>query len=417
MDIAIEKKKFPVGRKGLVLIGVGLAVVLAVVAIATGNGASSMRVERRGLVVDSVRYGKFNDYIRIIGKVQPLNSVQLSPEEGGIVEVIYREEGARVNPGDPIIRLRNSTLDLEILNAEANLAEKQNFLRNTQVTMEQDKLNNRTEKLQLDIDVRQKNRAYDQYKRLYAEDLVSREEFLKAEEDYQLACEKRNLVSERLRQDSIYRNIQIAQLESDLENMRLSLAMIRERREKLTVCAPVGGELGLLDVERGQNVGSGQMVGRINVDGGNKIEADIDEHYIDRVETGLGGTFRRGSEDFTIRVRKVYPDVREQKFRVDFEFAGALPDNIRNGQSYYINLQLGAPVDGVLLPRGSFFTATGGNWVFVVDKDGKKAHRRAIRIARQNPQFYEVTEGLDPGEQVILSGYEKFGDCTELIFE
>lgn len=417
MDIELKKKKFSVSRKGLAGIGIAAAVAVTVVLLVAGNGASSMRVARASVAIDSVRYGKFNDYIRIIGRVQPINSLQLSPEEGGIVEQIFLEEGASVKQGNPIVQLRNSNLDLEILNAEANLAEKQNFLRNTQVTMEQDKLNNRTEKLQLDIDVRQKKRAYEQHKRLYEEDLVSKEEFLKTEEDYHLAREKRNLVSERLRQDSIYRSIQISQLESDLDNMRLSLSLIRERRAKLTVCAPAAGELGLLDVERGQNISPGQMIGRINVLDGHKIEADIDEHYIDRVTKGLKGTFQRGDEHFNLSVRKVYPDVREQKFRVDFEFSGPLPGNIRNGQSYYINLELGEPSEAVLLPRGSFFTATGGNWIFVVDKDGKTARRRSIRFVRQNPQCYEVAEGLSAGEQVILSGYEGFGDCTELILE
>ena len=194
--------------------------------------------------------------------------------------------------GQPIAQLRNSSLDLEILNAEANLAEKQNFLRNTQVTMEQDKLSNRTEKLQLDIDVRQKRRTFEQYKRLLDEDLISKEEYLKAQEDFQLASEKRKLVCERLRQDSIYRSIQISQLESDLQNMRLSLDLIRQRRDNLTVCASADGELGQLSLELGQTIASGQMIGRINVVNGHKMEADIDEHYIDRIATGLTGAWQ-----------------------------------------------------------------------------------------------------------------------------
>ena len=254
---------------------------------------------------------------------------------------IFVEEGTRVVKGQPIAQLRNSSLDLEILNAEANLAEKQNFLRNTQVTMEQDKLSNRTEKLQLDIDVRQKRRTFEQYKRLLDEDLISKEEYLKAQEDFQLASEKRKLVCERLRQDSIYRSIQISQLESDLQNMRLSLDLIRQRRDKLTVCASADGELGQMSLELGQTIASGQMIGRINVVNGHKMEADIDEHYIDRIATGLTGTMERGKSTYQVMVGKVYPDVRDSKFRIDMQFVGNVPANMRNGQTNYVNLRLG----------------------------------------------------------------------------
>ena len=394
-----------------------VAVTVVLIIAVYGNRSSVMRIDRESVTTGDVIAGEFNDYIRVVGQVQPVTSLQLSPEEGGIVEQIFLEEGAAVKKGDPIVKLRNSNLDLEILNAEANLAEKQNFLRNTQVTMEQDKLNNQTEKIQLQMEERQKKRTYEQYQRLYKEDLVSKEDYLKAKEDYELTVEKRKLVDERLKQDELYRNIQITQLEDDLENMRRSLAMIRERRDKLTVCAPIDGELGMLDVEPGQNVISGQMIGRINVLTGHKIEADIDEHYIDRVVPGLEGRFERQDSTYMLRVKKVYPDVRENKFQTDFEFAGKRPDNIRTGQSYYINLQLGEPTKSVMLPRGTFFNETGGTWIFVLDKDGDTAHRRSIKIGRQNPQYYEVIEGLNPGEKVVLSGYEMFKNCDELILK
>ncbi len=416
MDIEIQKKKALLSRKQWIYVGITAVAVLFVAMLIYGNRASVMRVNRSSLLIGEVTEGKFNDYIRIIGQVQPISTLQLSSEEGGIVEQIFIEEGTSVKKGDRIIQLRNANLDLEILNAEANLAEKQNFLRNTQVTMEQDKLNNQTEKLQLDIDVKQKKRTYEQYGRLVEEELVSREEYLKAEEDYQLAVEKQKLMAERLKQDERYRSIQISQLEDDLENMRRSLALIRERRDKLTVCAPIDGELGLLDVEIGQNINSGQMIGRINVLTGHKIEANIDEHYIDRIAPGLKGMFQRQNETFSLQVKKVYPDVRENKFRTDFVFIGNRPENIRTGQSYYINLELGEPTQSIMLPRGSFFTETGGLWVFVLDSDGKTAHRRSIKIGKQNPQCYEVVEGLKPGEKVVLSGYENFKNCDELIF-
>lgn len=417
MDIQLKKKRLPNAKKAAIIAIATIGIAGIAAWIWNSNKKTTTRIDCDAVTIATVEAGKFNDYIRIVGIVQPSNSIQISAEEGGIVEQKFIEEGATVHAGDPILQLRNSTLDLEIMNAEAELAEKQNFLRNTQVTMEQDRLNNLTEKSQLDMDVRQKKRTYLQYKRLYGEELVSKEEYLKANEDYELAVEKSRLVTERLRQDSIYRSLQMSQLENDLENMRQSLSLIRDRRSKLTICAPADGELGLLDVEQGQSIATGKMIGRINVMTGHKIEANIDEHYIDRVVAGLSGEFQRQDSTYMLRVRKVYPDVRESKFQTDLDFIGAKPDNIRNGQSYYINLELGESTESILLPRGAFFTSTGGTWIFVVDPDGKNATRRAIRIGRQNPQYYEVIEGLQAGEKVIVSGYEQFGNADKLILK
>lgn len=417
MDIQLKKKRLPNAKKAATVAIAAIGIAGIATWIWNSNKKTTTRIDCDAVTIATVEAGKFNDYIRIVGIVQPSNSIQISAEEGGIVEQKFIEEGATVHAGDPILQLRNSTLDLEIMNAEAELAEKQNFLRNTQVTMEQDRLNNLTEKSQLDMDVRQKKRTYLQYKRLYGEELVSKEEYLKANEDYELAVEKSRLVTERLRQDSIYRSLQMSQLENDLENMRRSLSLIRDRRSKLTICAPADGELGLLDVEQGQSITTGKMIGRINVMTGHKIEANIDEHYIDRVVVGLSGEFQRQDSTYMLRVRKVYPDVRESKFQTDFDFVGAKPDNIRNGQSYYINLELGESTESILLPRGAFFTSTGGTWIFVVDPDGKNATRRPIRIGRQNPQYYEVIEGLQAGEKVIISGYEQFGNADKIILK
>ena len=397
MDIQLEKKK-GIQKKHIPYIAGGAVVILLLIWIIFGNHASTLRVDAASLNIADVTFGKFNDYIRLNGQVQPISVVQLSPEEGGIVQEKVVEEGAHVKKGDVILRLSNSNLDLQILNAESELAEKQNLLRNTQVTMQQDKLNNETEKVQLDIDTRRKQRTYLQYERLYKERLISREEYLQAKEDYEVAQKKHGLITERLVQDSIYRNI-------------------RERKDKLEVRATIDGELGLLDAELGQNITAGQMVGQINDLSDFKIEAMIDEHYIDRVTNGLPATFERQETTFNLKVRKVYPEVREGRFRTDFVFEGKRPDNIRSGQTYYIDLQLGEPTESVLIPKGTFFQVTGGNWIFVVDKEGKKAYRRQIRIGRQNPQYYEVLEGLEKGERVIVSGYESYKDNEVLILK
>lgn len=416
MDIQLEKKK-GIQRKHLPYLVAGGLAVLLLGWILWRSNAVSQTVEAASLNIAEVDYGEFNDYIRINGSAEPFSVVQLSPEEGGIVREKVVEEGAHVKKGDVILRLSNSSLDLQILNAESELAEKQNLLRNTQVTMQQDKLNNETEKVQLDMDTRRKQRTYLQYERLYEERLVSREEYLQAREDYEVSQRKYGLVTERLKQDSIYRTIQMDQMEDNLQNMRRNVLLIRERKEKLEVRATIDGELGLLDAELGQNIVAGQMVGQINDLSDFKVVAQLDEHYIDRVSNGLPASMERQGTRFAMKIRKVYPEVREGRFRTDLVFAGKRPENIRSGQTYYIDLQLGEPTEGVLLPRGTFYQATGGKWIFVVDKDGRKAYRRSIRIGRQNPQYYEVLEGLEKGEKVIISGYEAFKDNEVLILK
>ena len=416
MDIQLEKKK-GLRKKHIPYVIGGALFVFLLGWIIFGDHAATLRVDARSLTVGEVRCDQFNDFFRVDGQVQPITVVQLSPEEGGIVQEKVVEEGAKVKRGDVIVRLSNSNLDLEILNAEAELAEKQNLLRNTQVTMEQDKLTNETERAQYEIDMRRARRSYEQQKQLYEEELVAKEDYLKAQEDYDLAARKYDLVVKRLYQDSISRGIQMEEMEFSLANMRRNIQLIHQRKENLNVRSQIDGELGLLDVVLGQNITPGQMIGQINDLSDYKIEAMIDEHYIDRVRPGLSATFERQGATFALTVRKVYPEVREGKFRTDFVFTGERPDNIRSGQTYYINLELGQPTESVIIPKGTFFQSTGGSWIFVLDADGKRAYRRQIKIGRQNPQYYEVLEGLEPGECVIVSNYESYKDNEVLVLE
>ena len=416
MDIKIEKKK---GLRGIkprywIYLSGGVIAIAAIVWLLTSDLASTYKADRRGLNIADVTEGQFDDFVRIDGRVLPISTVQISPEEGGIVKEKVVEEGASVKKGDVIIRLSNSNLDLQILNAEAELAEKQNILRNTQISMEQDRLNNRTEQAQLDLEVTRKHRAYQQQKRLYDEKLIAKEEYIQAKEDYELALRRQSLVNQRLEKDSIFRLSQVDQMEDNLANMQRNVMLIRQRKEQLNVVSPIDGELGLLDVELGQNISAGQKIGQINDLNDYKVEANIDEHYIDRVRSGLDAAFERGGQIYNMRVRKVFPEVREGKFRVEFLFTDAHPENIRSGQTYYLNLQLGQSTKAVLIPKGTFYSATAGKWIFVVDADGNKAYRRNIRIGRQNPQYYEVIEGLEPGERVIVNGYESYGDAKVL---
>ena len=417
MDKVIEKKKGIAAaftKKSVKWWALGAFVILVVVLLLTGR-RSVLRVDGSTILTGTARQGEFNDYIRVSGQVQPMTTVQLSPTEGGNVKRIVVEEGSHVNEGDVIVVLGNENLDMQILNSEAELAEKENILRNTMISMEQQKLSVRQEKLSLQIEVRRARRAYEQNKALYEEKLIAKEEYLKASEDYELAKDKLELVTDRERQDSLYRSVQIAQMHESLENMRLNMNMIRRRKENLSVKAPISGELGLLDVELGQSVAAGAKIGQINNLDSYKIEAQIDEHYIDRVAPGLEATFERQSEKYSSVIRKVYPEVRDGKFKADFRFEGQQPENIRTGQTYYLNLQLGQSAEAILIPRGSFYQNTGGKWVYVLNADGTKATKRSVRIGRQNPQYYEVIEGLAPGDKVIISAYDSFGDKDELL--
>ncbi len=415
MDRVIKKTKTQRLMKYWPYLAGGCFLVVILGWLIFGNHASTLRVNRDELTISEVKAAEFKDYVRTSGQVLPIQVVQISPEEGGIVMEKVVEEGTMVRKGEVIVRLSNSNLDLQILNAEAELAEKQNLLRNTQVAMQQDKLNNQTEQAQLDIDTQRKLRAFDQNKRLYQEKLISREAFMQSQEDYQLSARKRSLVSQRLKQDSIYRTVQMDQMEDNLQNMRRNVVLVRQRKDKLEVRAAIDGELGLLDVELGQSISPGQKIGQLNDLSNYKVQAQIDEHYIDRVRQGLMATFTRGDKKYLLQVRKVYPEVREGKFRCDFIFRGERPENIRTGQTYYIDLELGQPEQAVIIPRGTFFQTTGGQWIFVLDKSGNNAYRRNIRIGRQNPQFYEVLEGLEPGERVITNGYEAFKDNEVLV--
>ena len=415
MDRQIEKKSFLRRYAWYIVAAAALAALL--VWIVLGTTANTMTIDASDITISDVTRGKFDDYVRLNGQVLPIQVVQISPEEGGIVREKVVEEGTRVRKGDVILRLSNSNLDLQILNAEAELAEKQNLLRNTQVAMQQDRLNNRTEQATLDTDCDRKRRAYEQNARLYKERLISKEVYLQSREDYNLARRKQSLISQRLKQDSIYRHVQMAQMEDNLDNMRKNVLLVRDRKNKLEVRSAIDGELGLLDVELGQNIAAGQNIGQINDLSDFKVQAQIDEHYIDRVRPGLSASFSRDGKTYLLRVRKVYPEVRNGTFRTDFVFVGERPAQMRSGQTFYVELALGKSQQATLIPRGTFFQTTGGNWIFVLDKSGRKAYRRNISIARQNPQYYEVTDGLEPGERVITSGYEAFKDNEVLVIK
>ncbi len=416
MDRKIEKKK-GLKKKHIYWIIGALAFVFLLYKAVSGAGTSTLKVERDKITINTVKQGRFNDYIRVIGQVEPIATIYLDAEEGGRVKERIIEEGAMVKEGDIILKLENRTLHQEIMNSESNLAQKENMLRQTRINFENQRIATKRNLLQSHFDILKKRRNYEQQKNLYADKLVSKEDFLRAKEDYEYASEMLKINKLKSRNDSMIMVSEMKQLDVDLEKMRKTLQLVYERLENLNVKAPVAGQLGMLDAEIGQSIGRGTRIGQINVLTNYKVQAMIDEHYIDRVRRGLKASFERQNKTYNLSVKKVYPEVREGRFKIDMVIGEERPDNIRTGQTYHINLELGLPEDAILLSRGSFFQSTGGQWVYVLDKSGEFATKRNIHIGKQNPKYYEVIDGLKPGEQVITSGYENFGENDKLILQ
>jgi HlyD family secretion protein len=416
MDRKIEKKK---GLKkkhiGYIVLGVFLVVIIYFAFFT--KKVSTYRVFEDRLVIDEVKYGVFDDYHTITGQVEPIATIYLDAREGGRVEERLIEEGSMVKEDDVILRLSNPDLSMSILDSEAQLAEKSNFLRNTMVTMEQERLQIKRELLNLEYDIAKKQREYERNKVLFEDNLISEEDYLTSKETYEFASRSYELYIERQKQDSIFRSIQVTQMEDNLENMRRNLELVRQRQENLNIKAPVDGQLGMLNAEIGQSISRGQSVGQINVLTSHRVTSLIDEHYIDRVKTGLLGHFERNGVEYELKVRRVYPQVRNNQFEIDMVFTGDVPENIRTGQTYHIELQLGESQEAIMIKKGGFFQTTGGQWIFVVDPSGDFAIRRDIRIGEQNPMYYEILDGLQPGEKVIVSNYESFGDNEKLVFK
>lgn len=416
MDKIIEQKK-GLKKKHIPYVAGGVFILVFVYWLVFGNHEATLRVEKDKITVEEVTSGVFNDYIRIMGNVEPITFIQLSPlETGRVVEKVV-EEGAMVKQGQVIIKLENPNLAMSILDSDANLAEKQNLLRNTLLQMEKEKLALQQNRLENEVGITRKKRRFEQNQKLFEEDLIAKEDYLIAKEDYDMAVKNNVLVLQKQRQDSIYRSIEVENMEMSLSNMRANFKLVKERYENLNVKAPIDGQLGTLNVEIGQTVPQGSNIGIVNVLGDYKVVAQLDEHYIDKVRKDLKASMERQGTDFELRVLKVYPDVKGGQFRTDLAFVNGKPENIRTGQTYHINLQLGEADKSVLIPKGAFYQSTGGQWIFVLSPDGTEAFRRNVKIGKQNPQYYQVLEGVEPGERVITSGYEIFGKNERLILK
>ncbi|NHF59916.1 efflux RND transporter periplasmic adaptor subunit [Flavobacteriaceae bacterium TP-CH-4] len=416
MDIQLEKKK-GLRPKHYGYIALGLLLLFAGYQLIFGNSVATFRTEKDKLSIAEVSQGKFDDYITINGNVAPISTIYMDAYEGGRVTEKLIEEGATVKKGDIILKLENMNLYEQILASESNLALKQNDLRSTKLTFDQRQVEGRRSLATASTDLQRLKRNFEQNQALYDEELISKEAYLLSKENYELSKKQYDIIKLQTENDDQLRKTSLTGLDADLARMQKTLGMVYQRLDHLNVRAPADGQLGFLDAEIGQNISQGQRIGQINVLTDYKIEASIDEHYIDRVIRDLTAVLERNGKEYPLRLRKVYPEVRNGKFKVDLVFTDEKPETIRTGQSYNIKLQLGESSDALLLPKGSFFQSTGGQWIFVVDPNGGEALKRPIRIGKQNSRYYEVLEGLDPGEQVITSNYDSFGEAERIVLK
>jgi HlyD family secretion protein len=416
MDRKIVKKTWTLKRIGM-LAGAILFIAFAVYIFLFKFRTSSLNVEKERITISTVTKGPFQEFIPIMGNVLPKTVFFLDAAEGGRVDELYMEAGTLVKKGDPILRLTNTDLLLTIMWREAELFQQSNNLRNTRLSLEQYRLELSQNIAQAETALQQQKRLYDRYTELIKDDLISKHDYETAKDQYEYLQKRRDLTEESRKNELEFRQAQVDALEISLKRMEDNLEIARQKLENLTIKAPITGYLTALNAEIGQAKSPGDKLGQIDVLEGFKVRAGIDELYKPRVEAGKAGEFDLAGKSYKLSVRKVFPEVKEGKFEVDMDFTSGEPDGITRGQTLHIRLDLGGISDAILLPRGGFYQTTGGNWVFVVDKSGKFAVRRPIKLNRQNPQDYEVMEGLQPGEKVITSSYESYGDIERLILK
>jgi len=417
MDRKIEKKKTVFSKRNIfIAIGTILG-VLIIYNILFAENSSKLNVEKEKITIETIEKDRFKDYIAVIGTVEPLKTIYLDAVEGGRVENILIEEGNMVDKGDVIMKLSNSNLILEISTNEAQVTRSINSLQSTLLNMEQRKINYESDLIELKRELKTQKRAFENNKKLYEQDHISKEEFKRSRENYEATKRKFNLFKEAVRKDSIFRSDQKKRIYKTINRLEKSNELVRERLENLKIKAPVNGELATLNPEVGEVVGRGTRIGKINILDNYKLNVEIDEHYISRVRNGLPGSFDYTGKNFNLKLTKKYPEVSQGKFTVDMVFTEEHPKDISIGQTFRIKLELGQSKEAVLIPRGGFYQSTGGQWVYVVDKSGDFAYKRKIRIGRQNPKYYEVLEGLKPGEKVIVSSYDNFNETDKLILK
>jgi len=416
MDRKIKRKKWPPKRIAMYsAVGVFVIVVLYVLLFKMSKSTLNVRAER--LTISTIERGPFQEYIPVVGTVIPKYQHFLTADEGGRVEEIYVLAGTMVEQGDEILKLANTNLIIDIMWREAELFRASDNLRSTRLSMEQYRLRLKQELADIESRLQQQRRVYERYSELVKDDLIAQHEYELAKDQYEYLVKLKDLTIESQQSDLEFRQAQIDALEDSLKRMESNLEVLRQKQDNLTIKAPISGHLTALNAEIGESKNPGQEIGQIDVLEGFKYRAGIDEHYIARIEVGRTGEYEFAGQKGKLVVKQVYPEVRDNRFEVDMEFVGKEPQGIRRGLTLHVKLELGDIDESLLLPRGGFEQTTGGNWVYVLDEAENIATKRRIKVNRYNPDFYEVLEGLEPGEKVITSSYESFGNMERLILK
>ena len=414
MDRVIAKKKWS-KKRILTIAGIAGLVALIAGAVYSTSGKSKLNVETDRITISEVTKGAFQETIPVNGAVLPQTSIYLDAIEGGRVEERYVDDGTIMKKGDSILRLSNTDLELSLVSQETqvyNLLAQMQIARNNAQQNTVSKLNQMTD---VESQLKEAERIYNLDKQLYAQKAIGSQEFKKAENDYNYYLQKQKLTQQLLQQDSVSTEQQLVQAKQSYNESQNALAVMRQKIGDLIVRAPVDGQLTSLDAEVGQNKNKGERLGQIDVLGAFKVRVDVDEHYLSRIYTGLKGHFDFADSTYELVIKKVYSQITNGRFQVDMEFTGKVPKGIRRGQTLQILLALSDERQAILLPKGGFYQQTGGNWIFKVSKDGGTAYKVNIQLGNQNPDYYEVLDGLQPGDKVVTSSYENYGNMEQLV--
>ncbi|WP_234736836.1 efflux RND transporter periplasmic adaptor subunit [Tellurirhabdus bombi] len=415
MDRVIPKKFWTNQRLALAAGGV-LVISMLVYNFMLADHRSKLNVEKDKITISNVSTGAFEEFIVVTGVVQPLKTIRLDAIAGGYVTEKLVEGGGMVKAGDVLLRLENQNLRLSFLQSETEANRLVNDLQNTRQRLRVERYSQRKALSDLDFQLDQAKDTWQRQEKLFKEKVIPEQDYLKAKRDYEKLVEQRKIEAESQKYQEENSQIQIRQLEQTLAQTQKNVALWQQTLNNLVVKAPVSGQLSTVDVEVGSNISQGQNIGQIDDLDGFKMRVGIDEHYISRIFAGLGGSFEFNGKNHKLQITRVYPEVKNGRFEVDMIFSDGTPTGIKRGQSSPIRLELGKAAQATLLPVGGFFSDTGGNWVYVIEPSGKRAAKRSITLGRKNPEFFEVLEGLKPGDQVITSSYENFGDNEVLEF-
>lgn len=416
MDRVIAKKRWTT-KKVLTIAGIAGILVLIAGSYYFTSGKSRLNVDTERITISEIKKGNFQEFIPVNGVVLPITTIYLDAIEGGRVEEKFVEDGAVLKKDQPILRLANNDLQLSLANQETAVFEVLTQMQNTRNNAEQNTIRQLNQLADVENALIEAERVYKLNKHLYEEKAIGMQEFKASENNYKYQVSRKNLTDQTLTQDSISMKTQISQMGQSYLRMQNALQLMRRKVEDLIVRSPVDGQLTALDAEIGQSKNRGERLGQIDVLSGFKVRADIDEHYISRIFNGLSGEFTFAGQTYPLRIRKIYTEVTNGRFQVDMEFVDKVPQGIRRGQTLQIRLALSDETQALLLPKGGFYQQTGGNWIFKVSENGKTAYKVDVQLGRQNPDYYEVLQGLQPGDKVVTSSYENYGTMQELVLK